>query len=109
MALGAIEAIKSAGLKTSDFSIAGIDGITDALHAVKAGTMTTILQDARAQAQGALDLAIASARKGDAKPQSDIWTQYPDMPFNGGKEKEYNVPWTPVTSANVDKLLATRK
>lgn len=109
MALGAIEAIKAAGLKTDDFAIAGIDGITDALSAVKEGTMTSILQDARAQAQGALDLAIFHARKGDYKPQSDIWAQYPDMPFNDGKDKEYNVPWTPVTTDNVDKLLEMRK
>lgn len=108
MALGAIEAIKSAGLDVNDFAIAGIDGVTDALNAVKEGTMTSILQDARAQAQGALDLAIFHARKGDYKPQSDIWAQYPDMPFNDGKDKEYNVPWTPVTSENVDKLLETR-
>ncbi|MGO8077684.1 hypothetical protein AB9F41_35205, partial [Rhizobium leguminosarum] len=26
-----------------------------------------------------------------------------------GKDKNYNVPWTPVTADNVDKLLATRK
>lgn len=109
MALGAIEAIKAAKLKTEDFAIAGIDGITDALHAVKAGTMTTILQDARAQAQGALDLAILHAKKGDYKPESDIWAQYPDMPFNEGKQAVYNVPWTPVTTQNVDKLLETRK
>ena len=109
MALGAIEAIKSAGLKTEDFAIAGIDGITDALSAVKEGTMTSILQDARAQAQGALDLAIFKAKKGDYKPQSDIWAQYPDMPFNDGKDTEYNVPWTPVTTENVDKLLDMRK
>jgi putative xylitol transport system substrate-binding protein len=108
MALGAIEAIKAAGLKTEDFAIAGIDGVTDALTAVKEGTMTSILQDARAQAQGALDLAIFHARKGEYKPQSDIWAQYPDMPFNDGKDKEYNVPWTPVTSENVDKLLEMR-
>jgi putative xylitol transport system substrate-binding protein len=109
MALGAVEAIKSAGLKTDDFAIAGIDGITDALTAVKEGTITSILQDARAQAQGALDLAIFHARKGDYKPESDIWAQYPDMPFNDGKDKEYNVPWTPVTADNVDKLLEMRK
>ncbi|AOF94424.1 substrate-binding domain-containing protein [Sinorhizobium sp. RAC02] len=109
MALGAIEAIKAAGLKPEDFAIAGIDGITDALSAVKEGTMTSILQDARAQAQGALDLAILHAKKGDYKPQSDIWAQYPDMAFNDGKDKEYNVPWTPVTTENVDKLLELRK
>ncbi|MCV9962242.1 substrate-binding domain-containing protein [Pararhizobium sp. BT-229] len=109
MALGAIEAIKSANLKTEDFAIAGIDGITDALTAVKAGTMTSILQDASAQAQGALDLAIFHAKKGDYKPESAIWSQYPDMPFNDGKDKEYNVPWTPVTSENVDRLLEARQ
>lgn len=109
MALGAIEAIKSAGLNVNDFAIAGIDGVTDALTAVKEGTMTSILQDARAQAQGALDLAIFQAKKGDYKPQSDIWAQYPDMPFNDGKDKEYNIPWTPVTAENVDKLLEARK
>ncbi|NNU67576.1 MULTISPECIES: substrate-binding domain-containing protein [Rhizobium] len=109
MALGAIEAIKAAGLDEKSFAIAGIDGITDALRAVKAGEMTSILQDARAQAQGALDLAIFHARKGDYKPQSDIWATYKDMPWNDGKDKNYNVPWTPVTAENVDKLLATRK
>ncbi|TIT01198.1 substrate-binding domain-containing protein [Mesorhizobium sp.] len=109
MALGAIEAIKAAGLDVKSFAIAGIDGITDALHAVKAGEMTSILQDARAQAQGALDLAIFAAKKGDYKPQSDIWATYKDMPWNDGKEKIYNVPWTPVTAENVDQLLATRK
>lgn len=109
MALGAIEAIKAAKLNVKDFAIAGIDGITDALHAVKDGTMTSILQDARAQAQGAMDLAIFNAKKGSYKPESNIWAQYPDMPFKDGKEKNYNVPWTPVTSENVDKLLETRK
>ncbi|HEY0121073.1 MAG TPA: substrate-binding domain-containing protein [Rhizobium sp.] len=109
MALGAIEAIKAAKLNVGDFAIAGIDGITDALHAVKQGTMTSILQDATAQAQGALDLAIFNAKKGDYKPEASIWAEYPQMPFNDGKDKNYNVPWTPVTTENVDKLLETRK
>ena len=110
MALGAIEAIKAAGLEVNSFAIAGIDGITDGLRAAKAGEMISILQDARAQAQGAMDLAIFHAKKGDYKPQSDIWEHYgKDMPWNDGKDKEYNVPWTPVTAENVDALLATRK
>jgi len=111
MALGAIEAIKGAGMNTSDFAIAGIDGITDALSAVKAGEMQSILQDANAQAQGALDLAIfhASGMPADFQPASEIWAQYPDMPWNGGTDAEYNVPWTPVTPENVDSLLATRQ
>jgi putative xylitol transport system substrate-binding protein len=111
MALGAIEAIKGAGLDVSDFAIAGIDGITDALTAVKAGEMSSILQDANAQAQGALDLAIfhASGMPEGWEPKSPIWAQYPDMPWNGGQDAEYNVPWTPVTAENVDSLMAARQ
>lgn len=109
MALGAIEAIKAAGLKVTDFSIAGIDGITDALHAVKRNDMASILQDAFAQAQGALDIAISKSVEGEYTPMSSIWTTYEDMPWNGGKDAEYSVPWTPVTLDNVDALLESRK
>ncbi|MFT4012601.1 MAG: substrate-binding domain-containing protein [Paracoccus sp. (in: a-proteobacteria)] len=108
MALGAIEAIKAAGLKPTDFAIAGIDGVTDALNAVKAGDMASILQDGAAQAQGALDLAIAQVLP-DYKPMSDVWTKYPEMEWQDGKAREYNVPWTPVTAQNVDALLAERQ
>ena len=109
MALGAIEAIKAAGLNVSDFAIAGIDGISDALVAVKAGEMASILQDGRAQAQGALDIAIFKAMDGNYEPMSDIWATYPDMPWNGGMDAVYNVPWTPVTLENVDALMAMRQ
>ena len=108
MALGAIEAIKAAGLKVEDFPIAGIDGVTDALTAVKAGEMSSILQDGAAQAQGAVDLAIAAVKPG-YEPQSKIWEDYKDMPWDGGTDKLYNVPWTPVTADNVDALLAKRQ
>jgi len=108
MALGAIEAIKSAGLNVKDFAIAGVDGVTDALHAVKEGNMDSILQDGAAQAQGAIDVAI-KAVKPDYKPMSEIWKQYPEMTWEDGKKSEYNVPWTPVTLQNVDALLAKRK
>jgi hypothetical protein len=29
--------------------------------------------------------------------------------WNDGKDKNYNVPWTPVTAENVDQHLSTRK
>ncbi len=109
MALGAIEAIRAAGLEVGDFAIAGIDGVTDALTAVKAGDMQSILQDARAQAQGAIDVAIAAAMDGEYEPQSDIWTLYPSMAWEGGGAANYDVPWTPVTADNVDDLLAQRQ
>jgi len=108
MALGAIEAIRAAGLDVADFAIAGIDGVTDALLAVKAGDMASILQDGAAQAQGALDVALAAVIDG-YEPMSGIWEQYPDMPWNGGADAQYNVPWTPVTLENVDALLEMRQ
>ena len=61
-----------------------------------------------AQALGSIDVAI-KAVKPDYEPMSAIWEQYPDMPWNNGADKEYNVPWTPVTAENVDALLATRQ
>lgn len=108
MALGAIEAIKAANLNVSDFAIAGVDGVTDAINAVKEGQMASVLQDGIAQAQGALDVAIKAA-KPDYEPVSTVWTQYPEMKWADGKEKIYLVPWTQVTTENADKLLETRK
>ncbi len=58
MALGALEGVQSQGLDPKTIPIAGIDGITDALEAVKRGEMTSILQDATAQSQGAIDLVL---------------------------------------------------
>ncbi|MCA8909434.1 MAG: substrate-binding domain-containing protein [Rhodospirillaceae bacterium] len=116
MALGAIEAITQAGLDVGDYSIAGIDGITDALVAVQEGTMVSILQDANAQAQGAVDLALRHVLGEGYEPMSPIWAEgdnwynYGDeMPWNGGADAEYNVPWTPVTQAIVGELLDARQ
>jgi ABC-type sugar transport system substrate-binding protein len=58
MALGAIQAIKGRGLNVKDFVVVGIDGVPDAINAVKAGEMFSILQDAEGQAAGALDVAL---------------------------------------------------
>ncbi|ETX30404.1 substrate-binding domain-containing protein [Roseivivax isoporae] len=109
MALGAIEAIKAADLDVADFAIAGIDGVTDALVAVQNGEMTSILQDAKGQAQGAIDVAINAAREGGHEPLADLWQQYPDMEWADGAKGEYEVPWTPVTEENVGELLEMRQ
>lgn len=106
MALGAIQAIKQAGLNVGDFAIAGIDGVTDAMLAVKEGTMVSILQDATAQAQGALDVLMARIIGESYEPKAAAWSE---IDFNGGSEDVYNVPWVPITLENVDDLLATRK
>lgn len=110
MALGAIEAIKSAQLNVKDFSIAGVDGVTDAIYAVKDGTMTSILQDARGQIQGSIDVAMKAVLGDSYKPMSNIWEQYQDkMKWNDGKSKRYDIPWTEVTLKNADELLEMRK
>ncbi len=110
MALGAIEAIKAANLNVGDFAIAGIDGITDAINAVKRGEMISILQDGGAQAQGAIDVALYHVLGDGYEPQSTIWKKYAaDMSWNEGKDKLYNVPWTPVTIENADELLKSRQ
>jgi putative xylitol transport system substrate-binding protein len=110
MALGAIAAVKAKGIDPKSIPTAGIDGVTDAILSVKRGEMVSILQDARAQAQGALDILLGRLIGPSYKPASDIWAQYAKgMPWNGGKDKVYNVPWTPITLENADKLLATRQ
>ena len=110
MALGALQAVKSAGLDASKMPIAGIDGVSDALLAVKAGEMVSILQDATGQAQGALDVTLRHLIGKAYKPQAEAWTEYGDqLAWNGGTAKAYSVPWTPVTKQNADALLAKRQ
>ena len=80
------------------------------MMAVKAGEMVSILQDAKAQAQGALDLALRALIGKEYKPQADCWKDYAaDMPWTEELQKVYNVPWTPITLENVDKLLKDRE
>jgi len=106
MALGAIQAVKQAGLNVKDFPTAGIDGVTDAMLAVKASEMVSILQDATGQAQGALDLALRAVIGESYKPKADAWK---GMEWGTSLKKAYNVPWVPITMENVDKLLEERK
>ncbi|MBC2602288.1 substrate-binding domain-containing protein [Puniceicoccus vermicola] len=109
MALGAIEAIESTGGDVSDYAIAGIDGVTDAIYAVKDGKMTSILQDARGQMQGSLDVALRHVLGPDFQPESDIWEQYEgQLEWNDGMSKRYDIPWTVVTIENADALLEMR-
>jgi putative xylitol transport system substrate-binding protein len=105
MALGAIEAIEQAGLNIDDFATAGIDGVTDAMIAVKEKGHVSILQDATAQAQGALDVLMSRLLPG-YEPKAKVWES---LDFNGGEEDVYNVPWVPITLDNVDELLAERR
>jgi putative xylitol transport system substrate-binding protein len=110
MALGAIEALKARGINLAKFPVGGVDGLTDALEAVKRGEMSTTLQDANAQAQGSIDLALRVLIGPSYQPMSDIWNQYPGkLSWGDGTQTEYMVPWTAVTAENVDLLLAARR
>lgn len=110
MALGAIAAVKAKGIDLKTMPTAGIDGVTDAILSVKRNEMVSILQDARAQAQGALDILLRKLIGPSYKPASPIWAQYAQgMPWKDGQEKVYNVPWTPITLQNADALLKDRQ
>ncbi len=110
MGLGALQAIKAAGIDPKKLPVVGIDGVSDAILAVKSGEMMSILQDASAQAQGALDVALRHLAGEGYKPMGEAWQEYASqMPWNGGTATDYNVPWTPVTTENADALLAKRQ
>ncbi len=85
MALGALEALKGAGIK--GVMIAGIDGTTEAKQCVKDGTFAiTVLQDAKGQATTALQTAL-------------------DLIAGKKVEKRIIVPFKPITKENIDQYM----
>ena len=63
MAMGALIAIEQAGLK-SKIMVVGVDGIADAVAAVRAGRLdATIFQDADGQGRAAIDIALHIVRR----------------------------------------------
>ena len=88
MALGAIAALQKAGYKPGQIAVGGVDGTAFALDAIKSGYMTmSVLQNAKAQAQQALNDAAKFANKDYA--QLYDW-----------------VPYEVIIPANVDKYAA---
>ncbi|GGE16056.1 rhizopine-binding protein [Aureimonas endophytica] len=86
MAIGAIQALKSAGMK--DVIVAGVDATQDGLAAMKAGDLkVTVFQNAAGQGSGAID-TIQKLIKGDKV------------------EKVVDVPFELVTPANMAKYEA---
>ena len=60
MAIGAIQALKSAGISMDDVIVGGVDATEDALNAMLAGDLdVTVFQNAAAQGAGAVDAAAA--------------------------------------------------
>jgi inositol transport system substrate-binding protein len=69
MALGAIQAMKAAGISMDDVIVSGVDATQDALASMQAGELDiTVFQNAAAQGSGALDAAVKLAR-GEAVDQ----------------------------------------
>ncbi|WP_435256841.1 sugar ABC transporter substrate-binding protein [Thioclava sp. FR2] len=88
MAIGAIQAMKAAGISMEDVVVGGVDATQDALAAMQAGDLdVTVFQNAAAQGSGSLDAAVKLA-KGEAVDQK-VW-----------------VPFELVTPANIGDYLS---
>ena len=75
MAVGAIQAIRSAGIPAGKIKVAGIDATPDGLAEMKKGWMhANVFQNAKGQGEGALDAAYKLI-KGE-KVESYIWIPY---------------------------------
>jgi inositol transport system substrate-binding protein len=86
-AIGAIQAMKAAGIDMATVIVGGVDATQDALAAMQAGDLdVTVFQNAAAQGSGSLDAAVKLA-KGEAVEQK-VW-----------------VPFELVTPANIDSYL----
>lgn len=59
MAIGAIQAMKAAGMSMDDVQVGGVDATPDALQAMEAGDMdVTVFQDLAGQGAGSIDTAL---------------------------------------------------
>ncbi len=87
MAIGAIQAMKAAGVSMDAVQVGGVDATQDALVAMQAGELdVTVFQDAFGQGSGSVDTAIAIS-KGE-KVDSKVY-----------------IPFKLVTPENVDEFL----
>jgi inositol transport system substrate-binding protein len=87
-AIGAIQAMKAAGVDMKTVVVGGVDATQDALQAMQAGDLdATVFQDAAGQGKGSLDAALALAQ---------------------GKavEQKVYIPFQLVTPANIGDFLA---
>ena len=87
MAIGAIQALKSAGMNMDDVVVAGIDATPDGLQAMQAGELdVTVFQNATKQGEVALSTAVTMA--GGAAVDRHIW-----------------IPFEPVTPENMQDYI----
>lgn len=88
MAIGAIQAMKAAGVSMEDVVVVGVDATQDALQAMQAGDLdATVFQDAFGQGEGSVDAALALARGEDV-------------------DQKVYIPFQLVTPANIGDFLS---
>jgi len=88
MAIGAIQAMKSAGIPMDEVVVTGVDATQDALVAMSQGDLdVTVFQDAAGQGSGAVDAALRLARGEDV-------------------DQKVYIPFLLVTPANIDDFLS---
>ncbi len=75
MAIGAIQAMKAAGIDMASVQVGGVDATQDALAAMQAGDLdVTVFQNAKAQGEGALNAALALAKGEDV--DRTVWVPF---------------------------------
>jgi inositol transport system substrate-binding protein len=75
MAIGASMALKQAGVAKGTVLIAGVDGTPDGLNAVTKGDIAvSVFQDAKGQADGAIDAAVKMVKKEPV--EQSVWVPY---------------------------------
>ena len=75
MAIGAIQAMKAAGIDMKSVIVGGVDATQDALVAMQAGDLdVTVFQNAAAQGSGSLDAAVKLA-KGESVDRA-VWVPF---------------------------------
>ena len=85
MGMGALSAAQAAG--RDDIIIGGVDGLDDAVAAVKDGSYgVSVLQDSAGQGRVGVDVAVAAAKGEEVEPDTRI-------------------PFRPITKDNVDAYL----
>jgi inositol transport system substrate-binding protein len=86
-AIGAIQAMKAAGIDMASVVVGGVDATQDALAAMQAGDLdVTVFQDAAGQGKGAVDAALKLARGEDV-------------------EQKVYIPFQLVTPDNMDQFM----
>ncbi|HHQ8364281.1 TPA: hypothetical protein ACSUN1_000578 [Salmonella enterica subsp. diarizonae] len=106
MAPGATEAFRGAGLNVRDCAIAGVDGVSDAIHAVLSAEMVPILQDTKGQIQGSAGVAPQAVKGKNDLPGQISGSSTPET-LNGMEVHRstsvFRGPWRPSITLSNDR------